>query len=720
MKQKLTILMFGLLLAVGWTVDAQAQLKRNAAVQSQQAIAVPHEHEQEHAVTVDGKLWQGRSVSNRAPRRGHTDVTANEVNYTQSDYYGITYNWYNGTTATGTPTVAHLTEEVTNPYQMYWMLRSAYIDTSVPGIRYNDVFQEPTIYFGLQRGWNIGTLQPVTITLSDGYACIRAIEILDTLGNTVTSWTAGSSSANLPSTWQASGTLRSTTVGSSSNTYYYMTGGGTITIPASALSSSQTEDFRIKITAGSDRSSTSATVSTITYTSGIYGNSTIELTNGTGYIYTRFLARNWGTIDPPEKNAYTVFLVKLKDFTEVSQNEGWAERTHQSTAQELINVFDKYFASIELLTDGLRVGENDTTSGTVFAYTGVLNRFYFIGKGKTASYDSEGSGFSAINFGPFYTMYEEFSPTTTDSGVETADFYNKMRVDGEYYSVKHDCATVLGYQHYFSMYGKDTTVYKSVAPLVLYIPDLRSKDGSRNYEEGHKPQVGLYTIDLAAETEPSDTYAQDSTYTVYLDWTSSLNKMVNNTVDQTYIIYTVEFDSLGNRVYHTLDTVYDVTTYQYNVPQTMASQQITYVIMGYPTDANNNPENQRGGIFYVYSNPDDVQIPGLFDFMVLYRQRYESDFYVQKQQNYYRNYLYPSNLAPGTGMTLGQLKNEWPNQTASYTLWRDDQGIAKLEVRAIRDKVYYRIQYYENTQDTDWRNDIEMPYPYVEIPNENN
>jgi len=196
--------------------------------------------------------------------------------------------------------------------------------------------------------------------------------------------------------------------------------------------------------------------------------------------------------------------------------------------------------------------------------------------------------------------------------------------------------------------------------------------------------------------------------------------MVNNTVDQTYIIYTVEFDSLGNRTYHPLDTVYDVTTYQYNVPQTMASQQITYVIMGYPTDATNNPENQKGGIFYVYSNPDDVQIPGLFDFMVLYRQRYESDFYVQKQQNYYRNYLYHTNLAPGTGMTMGQLKQEWPNQTASYTLWRDDQGIAKLEVRAIRDKVYYRIQYYENTQDTDWRNDIEMPYPYKEIPNENN
>jgi hypothetical protein len=128
----------------------------------------------------------------------------------------------------------------------------------------------------------------------------------------------------------------------------------------------------------------------------------------------------------------------------------------------------------------------------------------------------------------------------------------------------------------------------------------------------------------------------------------------------------------------------------------------------------------EGGQFYTYSNIDDVQIPGWFDFMVLYRERYESDFKVDEEKNYYRNYLYPTNLAPGTGMTMGQLKQEWPNQTASYTLWRDNRGIAKLEVRAIGNKVYYRIRYYEGSQVTNWRNDIEMPYPYVEIPNENN
>ena len=69
-------------------------------------------------------------------------------------------------------------------------------------------------------------------------------------------------------------------------------------------------------------------------------------------------------------------------------------------------------------------------------------------------------------------------------------------------------------------------------------------------------------------------------------------------------------------------------------------------------------------------------------------------------------------------MTLGQLKQEWPNQTASYTLWRDNTGVAKLEVRGIGNKVYYRIRYYDATQDTTNVNDIAIPNGYQKMPNE--
>ena len=714
MKKKLTILAFGLLLAVGWTNDASAQLKRNA---SEPLAPVPSfiEHEQEYSIAVHGAT---SSSVMRAPLRGHDDVYANDSIFTKDDYATISYNWWENYTGTGTPYTANLTEVVTNPYQMYWLLRSTYLNTNIPGIRWNDIYGAATTYFGVGRGWNIGTASNPTriqIFFSQN-AYFSEIQLLNGDDNVIYTWSRNSSYASYSSNFT------NTTI--SGTTYYYFnsSSGGSVTINTSVLGSSVIEGLHVRVKARGAAAGA--------YFQSITGNgqfSSNSLTNGTTYTYDNYLEVR-SSVTPPNYNAYTVFLVKVEDY----KGQMTTAKTSTYKTQDLVEMFDTCFSSIELLTDGLRVGEGTDAAGTVFAYTGVLNRFFFIGKGKTATYKSDfSSGFSALDTGPFYVMYEEFSPTTTEAGDQTQDFYTDMH-GGKYYPVKHDCATVLGFEHFFSMYGKDTTVYKSVSPMVLYIPDLRSGTG-RDYEEGHKPQVGLYTIELSAETEPVADYSDpdNRNYIVYLDWTSTLNSMVNNTVPQTYIIYTVTYDENNNPIYTPLDTVYDQTTYEYIVPQLQTSQQIHYIIMGYPTNATNNPENQDGGIFFVYSNPDDVQIPGWFDFMILYRERYESDFVIQEEMNYYRNYLYPTNLAPGTGMTMEQLKKEWPNQTASYTLWRDNLGVAKLEVRGIGDKVYYRIRYYQDTQVTTGPNapgvandktsgNAKMPYNYVEIANDNN
>ena len=88
MKKKMTILMFSLLLAVGWTNDASAQLKRgyelvpmgaptkvvNATPGSTSAMAkfIP-KMEEEHCVTVEtGTATNGM---NRAPRRATIAAT---------------------------------------------------------------------------------------------------------------------------------------------------------------------------------------------------------------------------------------------------------------------------------------------------------------------------------------------------------------------------------------------------------------------------------------------------------------------------------------------------------------------------------------------------------------------------------------------------------------------------------------------------------------------
>ncbi len=722
MKMKLTTLLFGLLLAVGWTSNASAQLKRNA---SKPIVSVPSfiEEEQENSVAVEGAK---PSTLRNAPMRGHTDVTANEQMFKRADYAAISYNWWDNYTGTGTPKTASLTDVVTDPYQMYWLLRSTYLNTNIPGIRWNDIYGEATSYFGVGRGWNIGTASnpsQIRLYFSDQYAYFSEIQLLDANDEVVYTWSLNSYYASY------STTPSSTTI--SGTTYYYFnnSSGGSVYINVSVLGSSAVEGLHVRVKARGARDASNSTRSRFQAITGNGQFSNDNLTNGATRTYDNYIEVR-SSITPPSINAYTVFLIKVEDY----KGSMSTSKTETYKTQDLVEMFDTCFSSIELLTDGLRVGENTDQAGTVFAYTGVLNRFFFIGKGKTATYRSDFStGFNALNTGPFYVLYEEFSPTTTASGDQTQDFYTNMH-GGDYYEVKHDCATVLGFEHFFSMYGKDTTVYRSVSPMVLYIPDLRSGT-SRDYEEGHKPQVGLYTIKLTAETEPVADYSDpdNRNYIVYLDWTSSLNQMVNNTVDQTYVIYTVTYDANNNPEYHYLATVENETTYDYIVPQQQTSQQIEYVVMGYPTNATNNPDPNNGGIeggiFFTYSDPDDVQIPGWFDFMILYRERYESDFVIKEEKNYYRNYLYPTNLAPGTGMTMEQLKKEWPNQTASYTLWRDNLGIAKLEVRAIGDKVYYRIRYYKDTQVTTGPNangdpdnkesgNAKMPFNYVEIPNE--
>ena len=696
MKKKLTLLTFGLLLAVGWTSDASAQLlpeyqkasvieERADANKSGEKVSFPasailngpsHDAEPMH-------MNGGASSRMNAPRRADNTATASAV-HTRDWYSAYSYTWYDANNASHS---ASLTDLVENPYQMYYLTAGTYITPAIPGILYSGGWDDDVAYPGIGNGYNIyGTrFNDIRVKLTGTNALIREITVYDAASSSsIASWTGG----NLPSGWSSSKTLQTRTAGG--YTWYYMNDGGTISVPHSVIDGRDSVFVAIRARAYQSTDNGLRVQIRNNY-----------FTLSTTATYGRF-STIYGGIDRPTENGYTVFMVKLKDVS----FDNIVEKT--STRNELFTFFNTYVQSMELMTDGLRVGEDTDKAGTVFSYTGILDKFFFISKGKMYWVNGDRA--------PYYSMYEEFSPYVESQTANQKDLYANMTA-GEYYPIVHDCQSVMYMKHYFSMAGKDTIAPKSVSSLVFYIPDNRGReDKERTYVEEHQPQVGLYTIRLAAETAPSSTYAQDSTYTVYLDWTSSLNTMVNNTVPQTYVIYKVEFDEHGNRIYTYLDTVDDITTYQYNENQQQYSQTFTYVILGYPTDATNKPIvtsdgeiQDGGGNFFTYSNIDDVQIPGWFDFMVLYRERYESDFKISEQKNYYRNYLYPTNLAPGTGMTMGQLKQEWPNQTASYTLWRDNTGVAVLEVRGIGNKVYYRIRYYKDTQVTTGPNNITVP-----------
>ena len=202
MKRKFTILLFGLLLAVGWTNDAFAQ----------------------------------------------------EATLKAADMANWTYSW---TDASGTP---HLNEhyvvyndekgiyeapEVHNAYQIYGMLRSIYMDPAFPGpyksaYSINGVREDDVYYGGCYNGWNIpgtqATAQPVgdvTITFASGNADFRSITVTGNNGST--SWSFSQYGTSLPQGWS---TTKAFSEEDDNSNSCYMPSGGTITVPASLLNGS--------------------------------------------------------------------------------------------------------------------------------------------------------------------------------------------------------------------------------------------------------------------------------------------------------------------------------------------------------------------------------------------------------------------------------------------------------------------------------------------------
>ena len=309
-------------------------------------------------------------------------------------------------------------------------------------------------------------------------------------------------------------------------------------------------------------------------------------------------------------------LIKLKNYSTPASGA-----KHTTTKAELVNEFSTCIQSVKLITDAMRVGEGDNT-GSIVNIEGEFNRFFIIGKGKSYYWEPTTSTTNPP-YAPFYNMFEEYSPTSTDSGSQITDFYEKM-TQGEIYPVVHDCSTVINFEHYFSMSGKNGTQEKSLTGMFLYIPDNRNSYDERNYNENHQPTTGIYVIELGGKAQDNG----DRTYTVTLDWTSKLDEAVGSTVPQNYTLYVYVTDETGNTRVELVNTT--ETTYSYIVPQDEHSYTITYVVYG-EAIANEN--------FNTWSNDATVVIPGWNDFISLTLNHYESDFVKNDGNNYYRNFM---------------------------------------------------------------------------------
>lgn len=651
---KLTTLLFGLLLAVGWTSSAFAQSSPN----------------------------------------NHSDAV-----HPKSYYDALTYTWENPNDGEGLRT-SKSTDLATDPYQIYELLRFVYGNPAFPGPKYagynydGTVREDPVSYGPIRGCWNIvaaSNPRDITINISQYSArypvLINSIEVR--AGNNAIdgcSWTYNSITGRFaPTSWNLT-TGDYTTYGNSDYLYFRSTG-GTITIPAGLLE--DYTDVQVVIRARSydtDYSDYKITVngSQQTLTSTSYRNYTwnVTLPAKTEIPFVK------GTVATPYEDGYTALMVSVYDDAKKDTSEP-SQGSYFSTVQQFINYITPRIKSVQLLTDGLRIGSvEEQTSGTVFNCSGTYNKFFIIGKGQAREKsdlnknDAYGNNWEIGEAYPFQTMFEQFSPTTTDKDADIKDFYTEMQ-DGHVYSVVHDCGTILQEEHQFSMSGNTGTQSYAMSGLNFFIPDYRLKfwttrSGSRtvdgrditpyqtadsqgkdggtfssnsdwhawwaNYNPTYAPKIGIYKITLEATAKKAAGYDIDDPdarqYDVTLNWVSSLNELSGEMVPQTYEIYIVHYKEDGTEEQEYLTTVTDETTYTYQVPQEDESKTITYIIKGYPTPSNDSNYPS----FVAWSNLDDVVIPGLNDFLNLILDHYESDFVIGDaigtEKNYYRNFMH--------------------------------------------------------------------------------
>lgn len=675
--KKSMIVLFSLLLAVGWTSSAQAQNKE-MRTQPNKALATAPAIKQGEAVSTQ---QQAVAPKANAPKRTTNFGPNATAVRTKQDFDNLgNLSW---TDLQGNPQSTKLTDVYTDANGMMALLKEIYTNRYIPGAKYSAPRSCDLPYQTIQHGWNIiGTNynDAAIIKTNSSEVLINWITIKDGAGNEMRKMYPWDSTLPDNSGWVRDGNYWHSTSSS----------GGTITIPTSWLQNSY--GYAEVEVYGVCETSANSEVFELSVGNQTYDYSTRKMPYSTTQVY-RVDYVFPGTITPPDDNGYTICLVKLKDG--INYDPHVLAQEYTTTTEELRTYFNTYFEEIQLLTDGMRVGEGGDNPGTMFSYTGDLNRFFLIGKGKMFYYSS----IDGLNYdrAPFYSMYEEFSPVADNDSLGFNDFYVRMR-DQEAFPVQHDCMGVNFRQHYFAMSGKQGSTEYPISSLVFFVPDYRGIEGSdyRNYDTDHQPEIGMYIIKLNATAKPDDDGDAENQYMSTVTWHSNLDDIAKHPVPQSYMLYRIVVNpetGQSDTTCLTPTAITDTIFVDHDRDQFDNSYIITYFVVGTPTGTTNSD-------FKSQSNDGPVVIPGLNDFIGL-ASKYESDYDVTQEKNFYRNYLLPKNLDE-----LGQsgITAENVGSTGrTLILKRDGVAIAYLDLMMDGGKAYYRIRYV-NSADSNTNN----------------
>ncbi len=406
----------------------------------------------------------------------------------------------------------------------------------------------------------------------------------------------------------------------------------------------------------------------------------------------------------PNEEGLTVLLVEMNDqaVAEAKAQKYGLSTTisgssdYQSTSSytDLVNKFDVMFKSVRVLTSSKNIGAGET-GGTLFKIDcDKMNRFFLLGKGRLRTYysdnvkmpDGNGNSYQVmtstdVNMGPFYQMFEQFSPNVASaSSTAETDIYQKL-VNMESYGVLHDCVSVptIDGHHEFNLYGVESISddCQDVRDMMLFIPERRmtqwsdnslatgynKRDNSDidhyvNYYRENDPKLGLFVIkQYPIDGEQID--GQD-TYRLHLTWTSNLLDFLPGE-DGQYTLYRVVTNEDGSKSYVAVADNLDPNTFEYydNVPMQQVGQEVTYVVRG---------QDKEQFLTLQMSNEESFIIPGLDKAeqlrMSLNKDYYYSRFDPQTASNYYSNRFIISNNI-GTN-----IKTAYVQVGSEFKFWR--------------------------------------------------
>ena len=508
---KLTTLLFGLLLAVGWTNVASAQaLPEVRADNYMVCLDGGPSHQHNTVLTEPGAMLQNKNLKKSSSAKFYAPLRAEAremVSLTKAEADALTYSYkdINGVLHENVPS----TDVARDPCQMYSLLKFIYKTKAFPGPYTSaytaDGVEEREVYYGgIGGGWDIAgqtttstvtEMPDINIVASNAYAYYRSITVYDENNNVLTSWNYNGSTYdyqtssgtdyvlyNLPAGWSsAEGWLFAQTT-TNGYTYGHFTSGSsnqnTLVISHTLLEGHSS--VRVSILAARPSGSNA----TVTVNNGT--TRTLTTSNNT---YTWTINANTVTVNnqvddiyKPNKEGYTALIVAVKNSTtpqtgtynDYDPNNPMSVYTDSA---QIVNYLSNNVDYIKLLTDGLRITDAAGNPGTVFNCDGTYNKFFFLGKGQARQKDPEVIRLERT-YGlmgervPFKEMFEEFSPTGGNTGDQITDFYDTMR-EGRVYSVVHDCASVIDNGHQFSMSGNTGTTSYPLTGLNFFIPDYR-------------------------------------------------------------------------------------------------------------------------------------------------------------------------------------------------------------------------------------------------------